>query len=159
MCWRQIVDEYGEMIFRVAFGVLHNAHDAEEVAQDVLLEALHRDSLPDAGLLRRMAAFRSIDRLRRRHSHDSLDGGTIPAAEPFPDQLSETAEQIRNLQRAIASLPSRQARCFWLRFVEGLSNQQIAESLEISVSAVSTAIGKAKQSLRSKLDIEESKIP
>lgn len=144
----QIIDEYGEAIFRAAFQVLHNAHDAEDVTQEVLLEALRMPSIPAPALLRRMAALRAIDSLRRRRSLPLVDLESGADTSPRPEQIHEQSEQIQRMQRAIRQLPPRQARCFWLRYVECLSNQEIAESLGISCSAVSTAIGKAKQNLR-----------
>ena len=70
MPWTQIVNDFGEIIYRAAYRILSNPSDAEDVAQDVLVEAYRKyqdtSKLPDVGLLRRMATLRAIDHLRRR---------------------------------------------------------------------------------------------
>ncbi len=148
MQWESIVDEYGEALFRVAFRVLHNVHDAEDVTQEVLLEALRMPEDPDFGMLRRMTTFRAIDMLRRRTAAEPVDLDNCEKQALSPQQAITAREEIQILQQAIARLPRQQARCFWLRYVDGLTNQQIAASAGISESAVSTALNKARQRLR-----------
>ena len=118
--WRELVEQHGEAILKVAFRVLRNIHDAEDIAQQVLLEAFAMEKLPDIGIMKRMAAFRSIDRLRRRDNVLCFDE-TVHV--PFKDDAErsiEIQEQADLLRIAIARLPNRQAQCFWLRYVEGL---------------------------------------
>ena len=151
LSWQDIVDQNGEAIFRVAYRVLRNLHDAEDVSQEVLLEAYVMDNLPEVGLLKRMTAFRAIDRLRQRKTAICFDELVhLPKQHDLTD-LSVIAEQAELLRMAIARLPQRQARCFWLRYVEGMANREIAESLSISASAVSTALSKARHSLRNSI--------
>lgn len=148
MSWQAIVEKHGEAIFRVAYRLLHSVHDAEDVSQEVLLEAYRMPQLPNASLLKRMAAFRAIDRLRVRATTDPLDEQACSVSNPSPDESIEGTEQASLLRDAISRLPRQQSRCFWLRHVEGLTNQDIARTMSISPSAVSTALSKAKVSLR-----------
>lgn len=148
MPWNQIVAEHGEVLFRIAFRVLRNAHDAEDVTQEVLLEAHQMTQLPDSGLLRRMATLRAIDRLRRRVNSHELDLGIRDHRCRAPDQLTEDAELDQLLRAAIGRLPKHQAQCFWLRYVDGLTNQEIAKSIGMSATAVSTSLHKARKTLR-----------
>lgn len=146
--WTEIVDEHGELVFRIAYRILGCVHDAEDVSQEVLLEAFGMAGVPDAGLLRRMSAFRAIDRLRRRVAMDPIDEQSGPIADRGGGAVCESDEQVECLRQAISRLPRQQSRCFWLRYVEGYSNREIAASLAISESAVSTALNKAKHRLR-----------
>jgi RNA polymerase sigma-70 factor (ECF subfamily) len=146
--WNQIVAEHGEVLLRIAFRVLRNAHDAEDVTQEVLLEAHQMSQVPDPGLLRRMATLRAIDRLRRRVNSQELDVGICDHRCRSPDQLNEQAELAQLLQTAIARLPEHQAQCFWLRYVDGLTNSEIANAIGTSATAVSTALHKARKTLR-----------
>lgn len=153
--WRELVEQHGEAIIRVAYRLLRNMQDAEDVAQQVLLESFAMKRIPDGGLLKRMATFRAIDRLRARTNAVPFDETTHMAADDEGERSIEILEQANRLRSAIARLPDRQARCFCLRYVEGLSNAEIAESLSISRSAVSTALNKARNTLRHSVSKEQ----
>ena len=62
--WDQIVAEHGATLYRAAFRVLHHCGDAEDVTQEVLMEAYRKQQVsgtpPGAALLRRMATLRAI---------------------------------------------------------------------------------------------------
>ena len=148
MTWQSIIDEHGEAIFRVAYRLLGSVHDAEDVSQEVLLEAFRMPEFPDASLLKRVAALRSIDRLRKRVATEPLADDISQRELQSVEKAVENQESLNLLREAISRLPRQQARCFWLRYVEGLSNQQIAAAEAISESTVSTALCKARQSLR-----------
>lgn len=155
MDWCQIVDDHGEEIFRVAYRMVRSAADAEDVAQDVLLEAYQKSQrsgiLPSGALLRRMATLRAIDRLRRRRHSACFEDSEIysPGSGKAGDQNpTDVAERMRD---AISRLPDREAEAFVLRHVEGMKNKEIAEILGITVSAVSTAIHRALKRLRENL--------
>ena len=148
MTWQSIIDEHGEAIFRVAYRLLRSVHDAEDVSQEVLLEAFRMPEIPDASLLRRVAAFRAIDRLRQRVVTVPLDDNISQLKPLSVEEAIENEESADLLREAISRLPHQQSRCFWLRYVDGLSNQEIAVVEAISESTVSTALCKARQSLR-----------
>ncbi len=148
MTWQAIIDEHGEAIFRVAYRLLRSVHDAEDVSQEVLLEAFRMPEMPDASLLRRIAAFRAIDRLRRRVVTVALEEDISQRECLSTEKVVENEENADLLRNAIARLPQQQSRCFWLRYVEGLTNQEIAVAESISESTVSTALCKARKNLR-----------
>ncbi len=148
LTWQSIIDEHGEAIFRVAYRLLRSVHDAEDVSQEVLLEAFKMPEIPDASLLRRIAAFRAIDRLRQRVVSVSLDDDFSQLEPRSVEKTIENKESADLLREAISRLPQQQSRCFWLRYVEGLSNQEIAVVEAISESTVSTALCKARKKLR-----------
>jgi len=153
--WETIVREHGAMVARVAFRTLGSASDAEDVAQEVFAEAyrfrLSRrvDNWP--GLLRRLAAFRSLDALRARRIAPPLDGRE-PDPGPEPVEEAQARELARALRLALARLPARQAAVFSLSCFEGLARDEIANALEISPEAVSTALFKARRRLAGLLD-------
>lgn len=155
--WNQIVCEHGPMLYRAAYCILHDEGEAEDVVQDVLLEAYrnHQENgkVPPGGLLRRMATFRAIDRLRRRKRGQPINDVTMVRFGETPDRMIQDMEQAERLRQAISRLPQRQAECFVLRYVEGLSCADIAETLGMSSSSVSTALHKARMKLRTSMSV------
>jgi RNA polymerase sigma-70 factor, ECF subfamily len=139
------------MVFQTAFRVVGNAADAEEVAQEVFLEAVSSDSACQiqnwGAYLRKLAVFRALDRQRQRRDEVGLEADSLPAATLSPPDEAiqrELAESLRNL---IAGLPEREGAVFVLRYFERLTNPQIAEVLGISTGAVAAAIHKVRAKL------------
>jgi RNA polymerase sigma-70 factor, ECF subfamily len=153
--WETLVRENTPMVFGVAWRILKNSHDAEDVGQEVFLELHHMlksrrvENCPS--LLRRLAVLRSLDRLRQRKGTAPLDESIHAAAEPSPDEEMVRAEEAGRIRRALARLPRQMGAVFCLRYFEDLSNLQIADALGISASAVSTAINKAKTRLERRM--------
>ncbi len=145
------------MLYRAAYCILRDTGDAEDVVQDVLLEAYQKHqgngAVPAGGLLRRMATFRAIDQLRRRRRSEPIENVTIAKSGESPDRAIQQEEQVDRLRQAIGRLPKREAECFLLRYVEGMSNQEIAEALGTNASGVSTALHKARTKLRKMLSL------
>jgi RNA polymerase sigma factor (sigma-70 family) len=147
--WNQTVHQHGEMLLRVAYRLLHDSADAEDVAQEVLLEAFRKQqatgAAPHPALLRRMATLRAVDRLRRRKPLETLEEHACAGRGVLPDEAAERAEQAAQIRLEISRLPPREAECFVLRYVEGLSNSEIVELIGASPSTVSTAFRQGPQ--------------
>ena len=77
---------------------------------------------------------------------------TEPAAGQNPETEVMREERLRLLRAAVARLPKREGTVFCLRYFEDMSNLQIAHSLNVSPSAVSTALHKARVKLAAILD-------
>lgn len=146
--WEDLVDQRGDLLLRVAFRVLHDIHDAEDIVQQVLLETFASGRMHDVGLMKRMTVFRSIDRLRRRISATPFDETVHVRQTTGERSRMEREESANQLRCAITKLPMRQAQCFWMRYVEGMSVRDIAASQTITESAVTTALSKARVTLK-----------
>ena len=150
--WDSIIREYGHDVFGTAYRILGHADDAEDVVQEVFLEA-HGMRSPDKvrswkAVLKRMAGFRAIDRLRRRYPEQP---GTF--TEPTdrhngPQDTLAAMELQARLRAALARIPAQQATVFCLKYFEGFGTEQICEATAMSATGVTTALHKAKRRLQ-----------
>jgi RNA polymerase sigma-70 factor (ECF subfamily) len=156
--WKEIVQTHGERVLRIAVRIVGSLHDAEDVAQDVFVEAyrVHRRKPVESweGLLVRLATLRAIDRLRRGRAAESATAAErSTSVGPYDEAVgSELAERLR---AAVARLPEQQAAVFTLLCFEHLAREEAAESLGITPQAVSTALYKARGRLMSELSVFE----
>jgi RNA polymerase sigma-70 factor (ECF subfamily) len=153
--WDRIVREHGTVVFATAWRILGHAADAEDVVQEVFLQA-HQMQQGEAircweALLRRLAACRALDRLRQRRATVPLDSLSIATSADNPEAIAVERELSGRLRQAIARLPRREATVFCLRYFDDLSYEQIAETLQIRVGAVATALHKARTRLETLL--------
>jgi len=149
--WSQIVEEHGPAAYRIARRILGQAADAEDVCQDVFFE-LHRLSKEKSirnwpGLVRRLSTLRSLDRLRGRRPLAALDDISTATERDNPQAGAMANELVACVHAGLASLPQQQAAAFALRYFEQMGNQEIADCLETTPSAISTALNKARDSL------------
>lgn len=133
--------------------ILGNAADAEDVAQEAMLRVwTHAPRWQPLALFRtwltRVVVNLCLDRKRRAAWVELDAAGEI--ADPAPDvtEQAEVDERERLLTAAIAELPERQRVAVALTYGEGMSNAQVAEVLDASVSAVETLLIRGKQNLR-----------
>jgi RNA polymerase sigma-70 factor (ECF subfamily) len=152
--WERLVREHGTMVFRTAWRIVGNAADAEDITQEVFLEA-HRLRARQVknwgGLLRRLTTCRALDRLRSRKNVLTLDAGLPATRGSDPAEAAIERELAERLRLAITQLPRREAEVFCLRFFEELSNEQIAAALQIAPGAVGVALHKARTKLEALL--------
>jgi RNA polymerase sigma-70 factor (ECF subfamily) len=151
--FRVLARRHAPAIVRLARRILGNAADAEDVAQEAMLRVWTH-----APRWQPLAAFKTwltrvvvnlcLDRKRRAPWVELEAAGEIADSAPVASELAETDERERLLQRAIAELPDRQRTAIVLTYSEGMSNAQVANILDTSVSAVETLLVRGKQNLR-----------
>ncbi len=151
--WERLVREHGPGVFHTAWRILGHTADAEDVVQDVFLEAQRvRVTVRSWGaLLRRLATFRALDRLRQRKPTVSFDGLSLPSGNGEPADEAIGRELAERLRQAVAELPEREGTVFCQRYFDDLSYDQIAENLDISRGAVASALHKARSKLEAML--------
>ncbi len=155
MDWDQLVREHAALVFGTAWRILGHAADTEDVVQEVFLQVYEmRGRQPVRhwpALLRRLAACRALDRLRRRKNVVPLNGLSLHSSEREPEAAAIEHEIAQRLREALTQLSDREASVFCLRYFEELSNPQIAETLDISTGAVGVALHKARARLETLL--------
>jgi RNA polymerase sigma-70 factor, ECF subfamily len=138
------------LVFRTAYRITGNAPDAEDVLQTVFLRLLRKPEQFEAienaeSFLRRAAINAALDVIRARKSTDLAE---VPER---PTSSHDHGELRQALSRAMAQLKPRPAEIFALRFLEGLSNPEIAQILGISQVLVAVIVHRTRQQLRKQL--------
>jgi RNA polymerase sigma-70 factor (ECF subfamily) len=157
--YRLLVDKYLRHAVTVAYRVLFNRSDAEEVAQEAFLRVWQHAARwrADGGAsfktwLNRVVVNLCIDR-KRRPGMTALDDQPEMVDEdratPYEERLAgETTDRVA---LALQKLPERQRAAILLCFWEGESNIDAAKALEISVGALESLLIRAKRALREEL--------
>ena len=161
-----LVAQHMRMVFRIAWSILRNYHDAEDAVQECFLrvlkfqERMHEVRNPKTWLAR-IAWTTALD---RRFRHAAAAG--VSAQEDFlseealtrlPDLSSSLEEQFAGtemqhiLERLIAALPEELRQPLELSTVQELNSTEIAEIMKIPAESVRTRLLRARQILKAKL--------
>ena len=171
-----LLERYEDKVFRLAFRFVRNESEAKEILQDTFLSVWRKldtfkgDSLFSSWVYR-VAANTALMRLRsqRRHPQIStedlppgfLDDYRSPQGAGFghlpspgenwakrPDEQLQSDELRRHIQAAVDGLPELYRTVFLVRDVEGLSTEETAEVLGVSIPTVKTRLHRARIALR-----------
>ena len=163
-----LVRKYERQILRIAQHITQNREDAEDVMQDAFLKAYEKlDQFQGNSKfytwLVRIAVNESLMRLRKRRTGRMVsmdedvktEEGTVPRDfadwAPNPEQNYTQAELAEILKKTIQGLPQGFRVVFVLRDVDGLSTEETAETLGLSVPAVKSRLLRARLQLRERL--------
>ncbi|HEX8373066.1 MAG TPA: sigma-70 family RNA polymerase sigma factor [Chthoniobacterales bacterium] len=146
-------------VYAVAFAVLQEREEAEDVAQETFLRAFRdrrqlREPERFVAWLSTIARNLSRDRLRKKR-HATLPEENFPEARdesiPTPDGALAAAEQSREMHAALATLPERHRTALTLRYLEGLDYRAIAEAMDLTDGALRGVLGRALATMRDRL--------
>ena len=160
--------KYQNMVFSTAMRLLANPTEAEDVAQEVFLKAFERfgdlqESPTAGGWLKTVATNMSLNHLTRYRARWSffselLKGGDPEEAEPIefaaPDTFEQDLEQADRhqvVEKALQKLLPAQRVPLVLFHLEGLTYEEIAAKLNISLGKVKTDIFRAREAMRKRL--------
>ncbi len=157
------------MVLNTCFRFVMNKEDAEDISQEVFIEAYRsldsfRQESKLSTWLYRIAVTKSLDHLRKKKRKKRFSSlkrviGINDPAEELPMPSNETPaevlsgnERVEVLQRALDALPDNQKTAFLLSKYDGYSNQEIAEIMQTSVSAIESLVHRAKKNLQKQLE-------
>lgn len=158
------MDNHKGLVFNTSLGIVQNTADAEDIAQEVFIQVFHsiHDFKGDSKLstwLYRIAVTKSLDHLRAKKRKKRFafvqnlfgEDNELTAEQAtfvHPGVQLENKEKAAVLFKALARLPENQKAAFVLHKTEGLSYQEVAETLNISVSSVESLMFRAKNNLQ-----------
>jgi RNA polymerase sigma-70 factor (ECF subfamily) len=142
----------------IAFRILRDRSEAEDVAQDVFL-AYHRRHPAEApyaaAWLHAAAAHTALNTLRgrrRREQREAADARMQPKAPPDPLRVLEERERDEAVRAALARLPERSAAVLALRY-SGLSYGEVAAAMGIRINQIGTLLKRAEAAFRKEVSI------
>ncbi|MDH7516352.1 MAG: RNA polymerase sigma factor [Bacteroidota bacterium] len=162
---KQLIDTYADTVYRFSYNVCRNADRAEHTTQETFLSILgklgqydHRSKLSTwiySIVVNHCLMLARQGKMRRTRSLDE-NGFTLPEAEmPLstddPHSLTEQADTRRHLDAAISRLSPEYRMVFVLRDIDGLSAEEVAKIMGISVPAVKSRLHRARKFLREQL--------
>ena len=169
--FRMLVEQYQQMVFRTCMGFLHNKDDADDLTQDIFIQAYQ--SLPrfkgDAALstwLYRIAVNASLNKIRKSPINlilkrfDTMAGDNNEKEIYFsdkedPETMLIRQEHIRWVQKALDTLPENQRTAIILSKYDDLSQKEIADLMNTTEGAIEALLQRAKKNLRIKLSVHK----
>ena len=166
--FRVLVERHSQSVFRLAYRMTGNQHDAEEVVQEAFLRAYQKlgqfAARANFGTwVYRIAANYAIDRMRQKHKEDArrqtpcpqdADGieddpvSRVPDAAPTPERLTQSIELRKQMEKALAELSHAERTAFVMRHWEGCGIEEIAAVLKSNSGAAKNTVFRAVQKLR-----------
>jgi RNA polymerase sigma-70 factor, ECF subfamily len=161
-----LVADHSRMVFRIAYSILRNHHDAEDAAQECFLRVWkQKDRLSEVGnpktWLARIAWTTALDKRRAGHKMLSLNDGelgqelmeSLSDSAPIADEQLAERQRQQLLQRLIAGLPEDLGQTLELSTVQELNSAEIAKVMEIPEGSVRTRLFRARKQLKEKLAV------
>jgi RNA polymerase sigma-70 factor, ECF subfamily len=164
----QLVELYKDKIYQLAYRMVGNKQEAEDIAQEAFLRVFANIDQYDPGYkfstwIYRIATNLSIDHLRKRKQVYSIDrqgDGTddIDWHERIADQAPNPEEQLvkgelqEQVQQALSNLTPKYRSIMILRYIEDLSLQEISEVVKLPVTTIKTRIHRGREALKQKLN-------
>jgi RNA polymerase sigma-70 factor (ECF subfamily) len=169
--YRVLVERHSAYVYRVAYRMTGNSHDAEEVVQEAFLRAYQKlqqfaGNANFGTWVYRIAANYAIDRLRQKKNEESRrevstrkpesDMEADPLSQirdqaPNPERLAGSAQLAAKMQRALQALTPAERTAIVMRHWDGCGIDEIAEVLKSNNSATKNTVFRAVQKLRQAL--------
>jgi len=153
-----LVSKYMKRVVSIAWGIVRNAHDAEDLAQEAFVKAYRtidrfRSGEPFGPWIYRIVTNLSLDvvKHRKRYRQEPLDDREPAARRDLADLPAETRELSERIDEAIESLPAMQRIVARLYLVEQFGHAEIAAMTRLSEGTIRSHLSLARTKLKDKL--------
>ena len=153
-----IVRRFQDMAYGYAYSVLGDFHLAEDAAQEAFVEAYQqlpglREPKAFPGWLRRIV-FKHCDRLTRKKHVATVpldEAAQVTSGEPTPDQAAQACDLTRRVLEVIRELPDNERVATTLYYINGYSQKEVADFLDVPVSTVKSRLHTSRNRLRERM--------
>lgn len=166
--YRELVQRYQKRVFGILFGMLRSREDAMELTQDVFIKVYQRikdfeEKSSFYTWVYRIAFNLAIDFRRREwkkvhteyddavEQDGAADDGILNRERVNPEQELQSRELGEQIRRALETLPDEQKQVLLLREVEGLSYQEMADSMGCSIGTIMSRLFYARKKMQAQL--------
>lgn len=165
--FKKLVDEYQDMVYNTALGIVQNADDADDITQEVFIQVYQsvssfKGDSKFSTWLYRITLSKALDHEKKKKRKkrfgyvQGLFGGRgeeelHPVEFNHPGVELEKKERAGELFSALKQIPENQRVAFTLHKLEGQSYQEVAEIMNTTLYAVESLMGRAKANLRKEL--------
>ena len=162
----KLIDSFEQKVFATCISFVPNKEDAEDIAQDVFVEVFNsinkfKGNSKLSTWIYRITTNKCLEFIRKKNTKkrfaflQSIMGNEIPMDKTkyftemnHPGVLLENKEKSETLFKAINQLPDAQRVVFTLSKIDGLSNQEVCDITEKSLSSVESLMFRAKKNLQ-----------
>ena len=166
--YRVLVERHSQYVYRLAYRMTGNSHDAEEVVQEAFLRAYQKlqqfaGNANFGTWVYRIAANYAIDRLRQKKNEEARREAPPRPAEgqaetdplsllkdpaPSPERLARSAQMAEKMKKALETLTPAERTAIVMRHWDGCGIDEIAAVLKSNTSAAKNTVFRAVQKLR-----------
>ena len=159
--WDEVVRQHADRIYRLAYRLSGNKHDAEDLTQETFIRVFRNLASYKPGTfegwLHRITTNLFLDMARRRTRlrMEGLPDDTdrLPSSSPSPEQVFHDTHLDPDLQAALDQLPPEFRATVVLCDVEGLSYEEIGATLGVKLGTVRSRIHRGRQLLKAELEV------
>lgn len=165
--FKKLVDEYQDMVYNTALGIVQNGDDADDITQEVFIQVYQsvssfKGDSKFSTWLYRITLSKALDHEKKKKRKkrfgfvQSLFGGaeenqSYAVEFEHPGVQMEKKERAGELFQALKLIPDNQRIAFTLHKLEGQSYQEVAEIMNTTLYAVESLMGRAKANLKKEL--------
>lgn len=166
--FKKLVEEWQDMVYNTALGIVQNAEDADDITQEVFIQVYKsvssfKGDSKFSTWLYRITVGKALDHEKKKKrkkrfgfmqslfGSDGVEEQAYAVEFEHPGVQLEKRERARELFNALKQLPENQRIVFTLHKLEGQSYQEIAGIMNTTLYAVESLMSRAKTNLRKEL--------
>jgi RNA polymerase sigma-70 factor (ECF subfamily) len=156
--FRTLVERYMKQTYNVAFNLVRNHEDAEDVAQEAFVRIYRslgkfRGDSEFSTWLYRITVNVALDRIKQRKTKEDREiRNTENMLMPFAIHTGENADLSMHIERALHELPTLQRAVVILRHLNGLPTKKVGEILQCSEGTVKTHLHRGLKKMKQNLN-------